>query len=126
MFITTHKIILRTNSNIGSRHRDIGITRDIRTGSVVDLVVSAGCDRKVRDISLSVIKKSIDIKRKYRLIGFVDLYRRIGPPKKGLGKGRPVEHPTLYLQLGLVRIQRKTRQSLCPEHDFNFIDPNDF
>src|ERR1700754_1033000 len=124
MFVTTHKIIARTDRHIRSRHRDIGITRYIRPWGIVDLIVSTGCNRKIRDVSFSVVKNGIHIRWEYRLIEIIHLYRRIGPPKKGLGEGSPVKNPALYLQVCFVGIEGKTSHSLCPEHHLDLIDPN--
>ena len=90
VFITAHKIILRFYRHIRSRHRNIFVPRNIRSGRIIYFVISAFGDWKRRNISFSVVENGINIWRKNGLIIIIYFHGWICPPKKSLRSTRAV------------------------------------
>ena len=80
ILITADKVILRGNGHIGSRHRNIPIPRNIRSGRIVHFVIDPRSYRERRHIAFSVIEDRVDIGREHTLVIVVHGYSRIGPP----------------------------------------------
>src|SRR5690606_13872047 len=76
VFISADKIVVGTDSHVGSWNGNMLVTRNIRAGGVVDFVICSRCNGKSRDVPFAVVKYRVYIGWEYRLVVIIDLYRR--------------------------------------------------
>ena len=70
-----------------------------------------------------MVEYGIYIWWEHRVVVVVDNNSGVGPPQEGLGEGCAVVNLDVYLQIGLVGIEREALHTLCAEHTLNLAAP---
>ena len=124
ILIAPFEVILRVDSHITRRHRDIPVVRDIHTSRIVHLIIGACSDGERGYGALAMIEHGIHIGWEHTLVLIIHFYGRVCPPKEGLGQVRTVKHPSLNLQIGTARTQCKACHALLMEHTLHLVNPH--
>ena len=124
MIITTYKIIVAVKGHIGSRDRDVLVSGNIDSFTIIMLVVSTCGNWKGRDIPFPMIHDSMDIRRENGLGMFIRNYSRICPPEEGLREFGGVVQLSCNFHICLVWIEGDKGNCFCPIHAIAVIEEN--
>ena len=126
VIISTHKVKIRFFCHIGSWNRNIFITGNIYTCTVIMFIIYTCGNREFGYITFTMIHNCMYIRWENRLCIIIYRNCRICPPEKSLCHWSTIVQLSTDFNICLVRIQCKACNSFCSVHLVYIIDHNCF
>ena len=105
VIIAAHEIVLGLFRHVRGGHGNIFIPGNIHALAIILLIIDPGSDGETGHIPLPVIHHRMNVGGKDGLGIVVHRHRRVGPPEKCLGKGRPIIQLPRNLDISLSGIE---------------------